>query len=282
MSSSRQSIPTAQRLYVFESGGENSLKTLFDPWAPECGEIGYLPYYFYAVEHLDGWVLVDCGAHPDLARDPVARLGGQAEFSAVVMTDRDDVVSKIAAVGLRPGDVAHVVLTHLHFDHCGGLELLPQATVHAQRRELEFANDPPVYQRDSYIRADWAAVRRWALHEGEHDVFGDGSIRLVPTPGHTPGHQSVLVRLPGRTVILVGDAAYHPQKMAERKLPGYLWNPDALVASWELLEKLRDEHDAELLFSHYPGPQHVPSPRIPTSPSQPSRPGAPTLPRSHQ
>jgi glyoxylase-like metal-dependent hydrolase (beta-lactamase superfamily II) len=248
------STRAATRLYVFESGGENSLKGLFDPWAAECGEIGYIPYYFFAIEHPEGWVLVDVGAHPELARDAQARLGAQAEFSDIVMAEGDDVVGKIAAVGIAPEDVRHVILTHLHFDHCGGLDLLPEATVHAQKKEFEFATNPPVYQRDSYISADWARVEHWALHDGEHDLFVDGSIRMIPTPGHTPGHQSVLVRLADRTVILMGDAAYHPEKMAQRRLPSYLWNPDALISSWELLESLRDEYDAELVFSHYPIP----------------------------
>ncbi len=248
---------TAEKLYVFESGGENSLKSLFDPWAADCGEIGYIPYYFFAIEHQNGWVLVDVGAHPDLAHNARARLGAQADFSDIVMADGDDVVGKIRAVGIGPEDVRHVILTHLHFDHAGGLGLLPRATVHVQTREVEFATRPPVYQRDSYIPDDWAPVAQWAQHDGEHDLFGDGSIRMIPTPGHTPGHQSVLVRLQDRAVILVGDAAYHPEKMAERKLPAYLWNPDILIESWEVLETLRDETGAELVFSHYPAPSEI-------------------------
>jgi N-acyl homoserine lactone hydrolase len=63
----------------------------------------------------------------------------------------------------------------------------------------------------------------------------------------------VIVRLPGETVICVADAAYHPQKMAERKLPGYLWNPDAIISSWERLEHIQAETEGTFLFSHYTG-----------------------------
>jgi hypothetical protein len=123
---------------------------------------------------------------------------------------------------------------------------------------MDFATDPPVYQRAAYIPADWAGTLKWAVHDGPHDLFGDGAVTMSPTPGHTPGHQSVLVCLPAGKVILVGDAAYHPQKMAERKLPGYLWNPDALIASWEMLAEVRRTHQADLLFSHWPGPGDLP------------------------
>ncbi|HWE10655.1 MAG TPA: MBL fold metallo-hydrolase [Solirubrobacteraceae bacterium] len=130
--------------------------------------------------------------------------------------------------------------------------MLPEATVHVQEAELSFANHPPIYQQPAYTPADWQSVTKWAVHNGEHDLFGDGAIVLVPTPGHTPGHQSVIVRLPGATVICVADAAYHPQKMAERKLPGYLWNPDAIISSWDRLEHIQTETEGSFVFSHYP------------------------------
>jgi N-acyl homoserine lactone hydrolase len=249
----------AHRLYVFSGGGEDTLAALFDPWDPACGSTVRIPYFFYLVLHPRGPVLVDCGAHPDLVASPANRLGDQAAMSAVVMDASDTVSARLASVGLGPGDVEHVVLTHLHFDHCGGLEALGSATAYVQSAERRFAADPPVYQRPAYISQDWSGHSRWDPVDGERDLFGDGSIRLIPTPGHTPGHQSVVVRLPGRTVLLVGDAAYHPVKMRQRRLPGYLWNPDELVASWERIEAIERDHNAELLFSHYPSLDQTPT-----------------------
>jgi N-acyl homoserine lactone hydrolase len=240
------------RLWVFEGGGESCKKTLFDPWAEDAAQTVFLPYRFYAAKHGDDLVLVDCGAHPDMAADPGKRLGGQAEFSQVSMAPGDDVAAKLTAAGLDPAAVSHIVLTHLHYDHCGGLCLLPQAEVHVQRDELEFAEHPPVYQALSYIRDDWALVKRWKLHDGRHDLFGDGSVVLAPTPGHTRGHQAVeLVLGGGRRVLLAGDAAFRPDEMDSRTLPGYLWSPDAVLSSWDYLESARRE-GAELLLTHFP------------------------------
>jgi glyoxylase-like metal-dependent hydrolase (beta-lactamase superfamily II) len=250
-------LTEARQLFVFSSGSEQTLLTLFDPWDPACGTMIEIPYYFFAVDHPEGWVLVDCGVHPAFATDPVGRLGEQAAMSSLIVAPEDDMVHRLATIGVRPEEVAHVIVTHLHYDHCGGLTYLPNATVHVQEAERRFAEHPPLYQAPAYIADDWAGELAWHQVVGEHDLFDDGSIVMFPTPGHTPGHQSVTVRLHDEMVILVGDAAYHPEKMAERRLPAYLWNPDAMIASWEELERRRDESSAVFLFSHYPPPDQV-------------------------
>jgi N-acyl homoserine lactone hydrolase len=247
----------ARQLYVFRSGGERTLRSLFDPWDPACGETMEIPYYFFAIDHPGGWTLVDCGISPAFAADPVGRLGDQAEMSELLVGPDDDVARQLTAIGIIPEQVAHVVLTHMHYDHCGGLPLLPAATVHVQAAERAFAQAPPPYQASAYIADDWNAPVNWHDVDGQLDLFEDGTVVAFPTPGHTPGHQSVEVRLPEGNVIIVGDAAYHPAKMRGRQLPAYLWNPDALLASWEELESRRDRASATLLFSHYPAPDQV-------------------------
>src|SRR5205814_2322335 len=87
---------------------------------------------------------------------------------------------------------------------------------------------------------------------GAHDLFGDGTIQLLPTPGHTPGHQSVILRLQNQCVVLVGDATYSVQKMRSRRLPGLVWNPDEMVSSWERLESHERDQGATLISSHDP------------------------------
>lgn len=257
-------------MWVLCCGRERTRRALLDPWDPCAGDQIEIPYYCYVVEHASGLVLVDCGINPRLVEDPIGGLGEQTAMSELLVAPGDDVATKLTQIGFEPADVSHVVLTHLHYDHCGGLCLLPGAEVHVQTAERTFASSPPVYQAPAYLAGDWARVdpSRWRETTGDTDVLGDGSIVAFPTPGHTPGHQSVQVTLPEGDVILVGDAAYHPTQMAERRLPGYLWNPDALVESWEEIERRRDRCGASLLFSHHPGPD-----RIPTGPERWRPPG---------
>jgi N-acyl homoserine lactone hydrolase len=241
---------SGMKMYAFHCGGEKTLRSLFDPFDPDCGGTMQLPYFFYLIRHPEGDVLFDSGAHPALMSDPRQRLGEAADRSGIVMAPGDDVAGRLGTLGVEAGDVGHVVQSHLHYDHCGGLEFLPGATVYVQQGELAFAYWPPVYQRGAFARQDFDAVRNWKQLRGEYDVFNDGRLLIFPTPGHTPGHQSLLVRLDGRAYILTGDAVYDQEKMRQRRLPGCLWSPDAVIESWERIEEMQRRHDATLIVAH--------------------------------
>ena len=157
--------------------------------------------------------MFDSGAHPAFASDPATRLGdAYASFEVRISAD-DHIERRLATIGLRPQDIDVVVQSHLHFDHCGGLAWLKRAPVLVQREELAFALDPPVYQRDIYMPADFDIGLNFQLLDGDHDVFGDGRVMVISTPGHTRGHQSLLVRLDGQTIFLLADAAYLLRKI---------------------------------------------------------------------
>jgi len=239
------------RVHAFHGGGEIADMSVFDPFHPEVGTKVEIPYFFYVVTHPGGNVLFDTGGHPSLINDPRARLGEAADAFEVTMEEGDDVVSQLGRAGFEPAGVGHVVLSHLHYDHAGGIEFFPDATFYAQRRELEFAHWPPVYQREIYLPADFDHPVEWFELEGEHDLFGDERVIVFPTPGHTAGHQSMLVRFDDeRALILVADAAYLPRNIEEDVLPGIVWSPDAMVASWRRIHALQRRHNADLIFTH--------------------------------
>jgi N-acyl homoserine lactone hydrolase len=241
------------RVYAFHAGGEGGDMAAFDPFDPNVGTAIDIPFFFFLIDHPDGKVLFDTGAHPDFASDPRLRLGDEADNWDIRIQAGDDVVSRIATLGLAATDITHVVQSHLHYDHAGGIEFFPHAPVYIHRDELAFAFAPPVYQQGVYVRADFDVPGvRWVELDGEHDLFGDGRVIVFPTPGHSKGHQSMMVHLAGRTVILLSDAAYLVEKMRARALPAgaLAWSPDAMVASWERIEALERQHDALLVATH--------------------------------
>ncbi len=241
----------AVRIYALHCGGDLSDWATFDPFDSRVGSKVYNPYFVYVVVHPGGTVLFDTGVHPQMGSDPVARLGPAASSFEVQMTEQDALPARLAAIGLRPGDIEIVVQSHLHFDHAGGLEWVKHAKVLIQREELEFAYNPPVYQRLIYVPADFDHGLDWQQLDGDHDIFGDGRLTVLSTPGHTRGHQSLMVKLDsGQTVILLADAAYILSKMRERALPAVIWSPDAMIETWDRVEALERQHNATLIVTH--------------------------------
>jgi N-acyl homoserine lactone hydrolase len=236
------------RLYAFNVGVETVDIANFDPLGPRVGEKVQTPYFVYLIEHDQGHVLFDTGAHRRFILEPGTE---PAPGGPQILLGPDQHVSaRIRSLGLEPADIGHVALSHLHIDHAGGLESFAEAVTYVQRRELEFAHWPPVYQRQFYIQPDFAGPRRWKELTGSHDIFGDGRLVLFATPGHSRGHQSLLVRLEEQTLILVGDAAYSERNLEDKVLPAILWSPDAMVRSWERIERWRDRYDAQLIYTH--------------------------------
>jgi N-acyl homoserine lactone hydrolase len=238
------------RLYALHCGGDMMDMAAFDPFDPEVGTKVYNPYFMYVITHPQGTVLFDSGAHPDLGTDPQSRLGDAAADFDVRMSPEDHIERRLATIGMTPRDIDIVVQSHLHFDHSGGLAWLTHAPILVQREELAFARHPPVYQRLIYLQRDFDMELNWRELDGDHDVFGDGLVRVISTPGHSRGHQSLLVNLDGGPVFLLADATYLLAKMRARSLPGVLWSPDAMIASWDRIEELERDAGAKLIATH--------------------------------
>jgi hypothetical protein len=135
-------------------------------------------------------------------------------------------VSQLAPLGLRPDDLAYVANSHFHFDHCGGNECFPRATFLVQKREMEAARAAAgSYAGYTPSARDFDHPLDYRLIDGEHDVSDDGTVVLVPTFGHTPGHQSLRIRGhgPGGPVSHRGRVL-HAREHGPRSPSGVLWD----------------------------------------------------------
>lgn len=209
------------------------------------------PVPFYVIEHPHGVALFDCGLHTDLA-DPADRYRQtlQSQGEDVSFTPEETVTAHLERLDIDPGRVRYVVLSHLHFDHCGGLHQIPNATLVAQRCEWEAGFEREVAARYFLRRRYFDLGHKVQLIEGEHDLFGDGSAVCIPSFGHTPGHQSLRVRSAQGDHILVADACYNSDVLETRAFPSFA-KVAAMNASLDRLLAMRGP-DTRLIFGHDP------------------------------
>ncbi|MGH8672802.1 MAG: N-acyl homoserine lactonase family protein [Burkholderiales bacterium] len=237
------------RIYALACGTLEFDRSLFFP-AAEPGTKLVTPVSSYLIVHPRGNVLFDTGIHCDALADPVARLGRRvAGLFAIRSAPGDDVVSQLAGLGVRPDDVQTVVNSHFHFDHCGCNMSFPRATFLVQRAELDVARA----ERNRYNPKDWDHPLDYQPIDGEHDVFGDGAVVLLPTPGHTPGHQSLWIRDgAGRQLVLTADASYTREHLDRTILPHAVHDAAEMTRSLGVLRELRDRRGVDLLYGHDP------------------------------
>jgi N-acyl homoserine lactone hydrolase len=210
------------------------------------------PIPAYLIETANERILVDTGLHPGAVADP-ARRYGKPDALGPVRVELEQSVAEQAGLAT----ITKVVLTHLHFDHAGGLGLLPPSIpIFVQRREWEAGQDRAAVAKNFYLPADYTDVAsQVTLVDGDHDLLGDGSVRLLSTPGHTPGHQSVQV---GEGLVIGGDVSHFASGLDDHRFPIFGADFDAQAASADRLRALRDAgavvrpgHDPEVLV---PGP----------------------------
>jgi N-acyl homoserine lactone hydrolase len=189
----------------------------------------WVPMPAFLVEHpTAGLILVDTAMHASVEVDPQANLGRMGARASTCRNIDGGIPQRLRDAGHEPTDVRTVVMTHLHTDHASGVVEFPQATFVVDRREWESASNgsrPSFhgYHRPHFDYAfDWRAIDyddEWVNSLSPFgkmvDLFGDGSVRIVSTPGHTLGHQSVVLRLRGRDALLTADAAYWQRTLDE-------------------------------------------------------------------
>jgi N-acyl homoserine lactone hydrolase len=192
------------------------------------------PVPAYLVETDSERILIDTGLHPGICGDAAAFYDG-AEAMSLFSFELDQPVSEqVDAV-----TITRIVLTHLHWDHAGGLSLLPpDIPVVVQRREWEAGGDAGSIERNFFFPRDYADDERaLVLVDGDHDLLGDGSIELLLTPGHTPGHQSVRI---GGDLVLGADVAYFASSLDDHRFPAFADDHAMQRESAERLRALRD------------------------------------------
>jgi N-acyl homoserine lactone hydrolase len=141
--------------------------------------------------HPQGRVLFDTGVHCQAITDPIGRLSERRAMRVTVRSQvGDDVVNQLALIGMRPEDITPVINSHVHVDPRGGHEFFPRATFLIQSREMARAGGPD----NPYDPQEVDHPLDYHLVDGDHDIFGDGTLVLITTYGHTPGHQSLWVR----------------------------------------------------------------------------------------
>lgn len=222
-------------------------------YALDCGHLGArlkdmiegeegpveLPISSYLIEHPKGSVLFDTGMHPDLQTDPEAKVGRLVRiFQFDKYRPGDEVGARLQAIGRDPGRIDYVVNSHLHFDHAGGNAQIPNATLVIQKAEWEIGRDPELAAKFGFDPADVTQGHPVRAVEGEHDLFGDGRVVCLPTHGHTPGHQSLKVRLDSGEIVLTGDACYFCRTLKERRLPRFVHDREAMLNSLEKIAAL--------------------------------------------
>ena len=241
----RPAAVQAVRLYVFENGHIRGLDPkLFNFTREEIREPDFVNIS-YLIVHPKGTLQFDAGAVPD------SHFTGGPVTEGIISAERP-LLPQLAAAGYRPADVTFLALSHYHSDHTANANEFAAATWIVQRAERDFMfQDKPegIIQPATYSALRNAKTR--ILNNEDLDVFGDGTVRVVAAPGHTPGHQVLLVRLPKRgPVLLAGDLYHYPEERTTGRLPTFESNAEQSKASRAKVEALLKATGAELWIEH--------------------------------
>jgi N-acyl homoserine lactone hydrolase len=195
----------------------------------------------YLIKHARGWMLWDTGVADAIAAMP----DGQkpADPRATHWKRPKTLGSQLEQLGVKPSDITYVAVSHSHPDHIGNVEMFPQTMLLVQKAEYEWpgANNAPRFKPEHPV----------TKLEGNKDVFGDGNVTIIVTPGHTPGHQSLLVKLPKTGALLLsGDAVHFQSNWENRRVPAINTGQEQTRTSMQRMADILAKEKATLWINH--------------------------------
>lgn len=196
----------------------------------EPGELR-LPVPAFLIDHPKGQVLFDSGLHTDLFDPKDKHAENITKYCKPEFRPGEELGARLERLDVDVTKIRHLVNSHLHFDHVGGNNQVPNAQLVIQKREWEAGQEPDLMKANGFAKSDYDHGHDLHLLDGEHDLFGDGSVVCVPTYGHTPGHQSLKVRLDSGDVLLAGDACYLRQTLENLHLPKNVHSEEEMLES---------------------------------------------------
>ena len=244
----------AEKLYRLDCG--HSLANDESVWTPgeNVGRSIEFSSTCWLVKHANEWLMWDTGVPESAFNNP----RGWSTIPSLIVYHLDRTLTdQLAEIGLKPSDVARVAISHTHGDHIGNMGLFANSTVLMQRAEHSWINSPDgpndnVNQLMALARKLLGTPKKLQLLDGDTDVFGDGSVTLVSTPGHTPGHQSLLVHLKNSGfIILSGDVAHSEANFEKDIVPSLNTNKAESIASMEKIRKMIGTYRAAFFINHY-------------------------------
>ena len=236
-----QTASGIDRLYVLECGWAHAADQ--SRWSPgvNVGKPIDISDNCYLIHHVTaGYMLWDTGIPDAVAAMP----DGVSMANGAMMWYRPKTLAgQLAAIGVKPDDIRYVAISHTHPDHVGNVELFPKATVLIQKAEYDWAFAQPT--------PPFAPGHTVMKLEGDKDVFGDGSAVILSTPGHTPGHELLLLHLPKTGwIVLSGDAAHFEDNWENRRVPSMNVDKEKTLASMQRIADILAERHAQLWINH--------------------------------
>lgn len=240
--------PASLRLYVMDCGTIDVKDVAeFSPGV-DVGMKKTLTDSCYLIMHPKGVLMWDTGLSDDIAAMPDGKQLGTNYHVSLKKT----VAAQLKEAGVAPDTVTYLGLSHMHFDHIGNVGLFPKATLLMQKEELAsaFGPDAAKFGNDPNKYPTLGANPRQEL-TGDHDVFGDGSVIIKRTTGHTPGHQSLFIKLQKTgNVVLSGDLAHFTKNWENRRVPSFNYDKEMSAKSLKDMTAFVKENKAQFWIQH--------------------------------